>query len=102
MDSGTATSAVAASASSIVVDPNGNRKRLPVEPLPFLIGRQPDNHLILRDSRVSRTHARIVVEHGASVLEDGGSRHGTFVNGKRLQRKVLENSDRIELGAQDS
>jgi serine phosphatase RsbU (regulator of sigma subunit)/pSer/pThr/pTyr-binding forkhead associated (FHA) protein len=89
-------------ASLVVVDPNGRRKRVPVDPIPFLIGRQPESHLILRDSRVSRAHARIVVEDGAYVLEDMGSRHGTFVNGKRLQRKVLENSDRIEFGAQDS
>ena len=66
-----------------MVDPNGHRKRVPVDPIPFLIGRQPENHLILRDSRVSRSHARIVVENGAYVLEDNGSRHGTFVNGKR-------------------
>jgi len=89
-------------ASLVVVDPNGRRKRVPVDPIPFLIGRQPESHLILRDSRVSRAPARIVVEDGAYVLEDMGSRHGTFVNGKRLQRKVLENSDRIEFGAQDS
>ena len=67
-----------------------------------MIGRQPDNHLILRDSRVSRSHARIVVEDGAYVLEDCGSRHGTFVNGKRVTRKVLDNTDRVEFGAQDS
>ena len=97
-----ALSHAAASASIVVVDPNGNRKRIPLDPLPFLIGRQPDNHLILRDSRVSRSHARIIVENGGYVLEDTGSRHGTFVNGKRLQRKVLENSDRIEFGTQDS
>src|SRR6266536_3153975 len=89
-------------ASLIVVDPNGSRKRVPVDPIPFLIGRQPENHLILRDSRVSRSHARIVVENGAYVLEDIGSRHGTFVNGARVTRKVLENSDRVEFGAQDS
>ena len=89
-------------ASLVVVDPNGQRKRVPIDPLPFLIGRQPDNHLILRDSRVSRTHARIVVEGGEYVLEDCGSRHGTFVNGKRVTRQVLDNSDRIEFGAQDS
>ena len=89
-------------ASLVVVDPNGHRKRVPVDPIPFLIGRQPENHLILRDSRVSRLHARIVVEDGAYVLEDIGSRHGTFVNGKRVQRKRLENTDRVEFGAQDS
>src|SRR6266536_2636436 len=89
-------------ASLIVVDPNGSRKRVPVDPIPFLIGRQPDNHLILRDSRVSRSHARIVVENGGYVLEDKGSRHGTFVNGRRVTRKALENTDRVEFGAQDS
>src|SRR5450759_4803854 len=89
-------------ASLVVVDANGHRKRVPVDPIPFLIGRQPENHLILRDSRVSRSHARIVVENGAYVLEDIGSRHGTFVNGKRVTRKALENTDRVEFGAQDS
>jgi sigma-B regulation protein RsbU (phosphoserine phosphatase) len=94
--------AIAEPASFVVVDPNGHRKRVPVDPIPFLIGRQPENHLILRDSRVSRSHARIVVENGAYVLEDNGSRHGTFVNGKRVKRKTLENTDRVEFGAQDS
>ncbi len=89
-------------ASLVVLDPSGHRKRVPVDPIPFLIGRQPENHLILRDSRVSRSHARIVVENGAYVLEDMGSRHGTFVNGKRVKRKNLENTDRVEFGAQDS
>ena len=89
-------------ASLVVVDPSGHRKRVPVTPIPFLIGRQPGNHLILRDNRVSRSHARILVENGGYVLEDTGSRHGTFVNGKRIKRKALENSDRVEFGAQDS
>jgi len=97
-----ALAAAAGPASLVVVDPNGHRKRVPVDPIPFLIGRQPENHLILRDSRVSRSHARIVVENGVYVLEDIGSRHGTFVNGKRVKRKALENTDRVEFGAQDS
>ena len=95
-------SPVAGPASLVVVDPNGQKKRVPVDPVPFLIGRQPDNHLILRDSRVSRSHARILVENGGYVLEDTGSRHGTFINGKRVTRKTLEVSDKIEFGAQDS
>jgi phosphoserine phosphatase RsbU/P len=89
-------------ASFVVVDPGGHRKRVAVDPLPFTIGRQPGNHLILRDNRVSRSHARIVVENGAYVLEDASSRHGTFVNGKRVTRRVLDNTDRVEFGAQDS
>jgi serine phosphatase RsbU (regulator of sigma subunit) len=89
-------------ATLIVVDPHGHRSRVQVEPLPFQIGRQPENHLIIRDSRVSRSHARILVENGRYILEDCGSRHGTFVNGKRIKREVLANSDKIDFGAQDS
>src|SRR5579884_3008087 len=92
----------AAPASLIVIDPNGHRTRVALSPLPFRIGRQTDNHFVVRDSRASRLHARILVEEGRYVIEDAGSRHGTFVNGKKIQRQVLENSDRIELGVEDS
>jgi serine phosphatase RsbU (regulator of sigma subunit) len=86
----------------MVVDPNGHRTRVHIGPVPFRIGRQPDSDLIIRDTRASRTHARILTEHSEYVVEDCGSRHGTYVNGKRITRHVLKNSDRIELGAQDS
>ncbi|MBV9504444.1 MAG: SpoIIE family protein phosphatase [Acidobacteriia bacterium] len=89
-------------ASLVVVDPNGHRNRVPLKPLPFSIGRQPDNHLVIRDSRASRSHARIVVEAGEYVVQDAGSRHGIFVNGERKQRHVLHDSDRIEFGVPDS
>jgi sigma-B regulation protein RsbU (phosphoserine phosphatase) len=89
-------------ASFVVIDPNGHRMRVPIDPLPFEIGRQPGSNLILRDSRVSRAHARILVENGGYVLEDRGSRHGTFVNGQRVARQALHNSDKVEFGAQDS
>ena len=71
-----------APASLVVIDPNGHRTRVRIEPLPFAIGRQPESDLIIRDSRVSRTHARIVAENGEYVIEDCGSRHGTYVNGQ--------------------
>ena len=86
----------------MVVDPNGHRTRVRIEPIPFRIGRQPESDLIIRDSRASRTHARILFEQGEYVIEDCGSRHGTLVNGQRITRQPLHNSDRIEFGAQDS
>jgi len=89
-------------ASLIVIDPNGHRTRVPVSPLPFRIGRAPDSNLILRDSRASRTHARIFLDHGEYWIEDCESRHGTFVNEHRVTRSVLHNSDRIDFGTQDS
>jgi len=89
-------------ASLVVLHPSGQRSRTSIEALPFLIGRQPDNHLVLRDNRASRTHARIVSENGNYVLEDLNSRHGTWVNGGRIARHVLRNSDRIDLGIPES
>ena len=89
-------------ASLVVLDPSGHRSRIAIEPLPFRIGRQPENHLVLRDSRISRTHARIVAEDREYVLEDCGSRHGTYVNGRRVERHTLHNSDRIDFGTADS
>jgi len=86
----------------MVIDPNGHRTRTRIEPIPFRIGRQPESDLIIRDTRASRAHARILLDHGEYIIEDCNSRHGTFVNGQRITRQALRNSDRIDLGAQDS
>ncbi|HYL75916.1 MAG TPA: SpoIIE family protein phosphatase [Bryobacteraceae bacterium] len=85
-----------------VINPSGNRSRLAISPLPFLIGRQGENHLVLRDNRASRTHARIVVEDGEYYIEDLKSRHGVYVNGHRITRHKLSDSDHIDFGFQDS
>lgn len=95
-------SARAARPALVVINPAGNRTRLALEPVPFQIGRQADNHLVLRDNRASRNHARIVFEQDKYYLEDLNSRHGVFVNGERVSRHELANSDRIDFGFQDS
>jgi serine phosphatase RsbU (regulator of sigma subunit)/pSer/pThr/pTyr-binding forkhead associated (FHA) protein len=89
-------------ASLVVISPSGQRSRLPLDPLPFLIGRQAGNHLVLRDNRVSRVHARIVADTGNYVVEDAGSRHGVWVNGERVMRRPLATLDRIEFGVAES
>ena len=85
-----------------VINPSGNRSRMPLDRLPFLIGRQGDNHLVLRDNRASRNHARIFSENGEYFIEDLNSRHGVHVNGERVKRHRLADSDRIDFGFQDS
>jgi phosphoserine phosphatase RsbU/P len=91
-----------AAARLLVTDPSGNRTGVPLEALPFTIGRQPDSGLVVRDSRASRNHARIVGQDADYVLEDCESRHGTLVNGERVGRCRLRDGDRIEFGFPDS
>ncbi len=86
----------------VVVEPNGMRRDVVVTASPFRIGRQAGNELTLRDSRVSRHQAQILMVDGKLVLEDSGSSHGTFVNGEKILRHELKPSDRIDFGVADS
>src|SRR4051812_14717390 len=89
-------------ASLVVTDPSGHRSTVAIRVLPFRIGRQADNQLVMRDNRASRVHASIAVDQGEYWIEDLNSRHGTFVNGSKVKRHKLEESDRIDFGSKDS
>jgi phosphoserine phosphatase RsbU/P len=86
----------------VLIDPNGTRRKLEVSTTPFRMGRQAGNELVLRDSRISRQHSQIVAEEGKYLVEDSGSRHGTFVNGERIERAELHPNDTIDFGIPDS
>jgi serine phosphatase RsbU (regulator of sigma subunit) len=68
---------------------------------PFTVGRLPDRDLILEDVHVSRRHAEISYENGAFHVTDMESRHGTFVNGIRVQRQRLSPQDLVHFGSLD-
>src|SRR6202047_1483329 len=78
------------------------QKDLVMDRTPFTVGRKVDKDLVIADPRVSRDHAQIVKEGQEFFLVDLGSKHGTFVNGERVQRQKLERGDRLEFGARDS
>lgn len=90
------------SARLVVIEPNGTRREVPIGAFPFRIGRQAGNELTLRDSRISRQQAQILAVDAGLVLEDMGSRHGTFVNGERVLRHELKAKDKIDFGIPDS
>ncbi|HEX9620561.1 MAG TPA: FHA domain-containing protein [Polyangiaceae bacterium] len=67
-----------------------------------LIGRSSACHIVLDDPLVSRQHARLVVGPEGARVEDAGSVNGMFVNGVRVnQRVVLKDGDRLTIGRQD-
>ena len=78
------------------------QRTLALDHTPFSVGRKMDKDLVIADPRVSRDHALLISENGKVFVEDQGSKHGTFVNGERVERKQLEPNDRVEFGARDT
>jgi len=62
------------------------------------VGRDPANHLCLRDRAVSRRHFTISKTDVAFHLVDLDSHNGTFVNGIPVRRKLLAHGDTIRVG----
>src|SRR5260370_15025652 len=88
--------------SALVVAQCSEQKNLVLNRTPFTVGRKVDKDLVIADPRVSRDHAQIMQEGQSFFRVDLGSKHGTFVNGERIQRQRLERGDRLEFGARDS
>jgi two-component system cell cycle response regulator len=64
-----------------------------------ILGRSQEATMSIDEPSISRSHARIVrTEAGAHVIEDLGSKNGTFVNGRAVNRLPLRSGDRIQLG----
>jgi len=66
------------------------------------VGRRDTSDLVLDwDEQVSRLHARFErVDQDWTVIDDGLSRNGTFVNGERLTgRRRLSDGDSLRFGA---
>jgi len=66
----------------------------------LVIGRSEPAGLKIIFREVSRQHARVSFKDGSYVLEDLGSKNGTFINGERLWGpKTLKDRDEIRLGS---
>jgi DNA-binding CsgD family transcriptional regulator len=68
---------------------------------PLTIGREPDSDIPLDwDEEVSRAHAQLErVGSAWTLVDDGLSRNGSFVNGQRVRgRRRLDDGDLIKVG----
>lgn len=63
------------------------------------IGRERNNDIVLRDARISRTHAEVSFERGFYVIRDLGSSNGTWVNGREIRTAPLTEGSELRLGS---
>lgn len=53
-----------------------------------IIGRDADCDIAIKDSKASRKHCKLTRNENLIVLEDLGSKNGTFVGGERISGRV--------------
>ncbi len=66
--------------------------------LPLVLGREGDRRLPVVDRWTSRHHCEITTDGGRLFVRDLASKHGTFVNSQRIDRRELTAGDRIMVG----
>src|SRR3954452_18266483 len=68
-------------------------------PADNVVGRVKECAIRIDDPGISRRHARLFRQGpGSYVVEDLGSRNGTFVRGERIASHTLAEGDRISFG----
>jgi len=78
---------------------SGNAPGLvPITTPDFHIGRSGQNHCVVGDAQVSRTHVRIREAQGTWFIQDQNSSSGTFVNDSQIQAQRLNDGDQIRIG----
>lgn len=81
-----------------IVDGPGAGRQISLD-RPIEIGRDPSADVVLDDDLVSRRHARVAPLNGTAVVEDLGSRNGSFVNGNEVHAPAhLGPGDRLLIG----
>lgn len=75
------------------------QKIIRLDPIVTYIGRMPENHVVLDDTKVSRSHARIVFREDKYFVEDQDSENGILVNGEKVKSAPVRVGDQILIGS---
>jgi len=77
-----------------------NGREQPLDEGEHLLGRDAESAVPLSSSTVSRHHARITVNGQIAILEDLGSKNGTYLRGQVVTAPMrLTDGDQIRIGA---
>lgn len=66
----------------------------------LLVGRAPEADIVLDDGTVSRRHAELTWRDGTWVIHDIGSKNGTVLNGRTIERAQLRPGDYVSFAKQ--
>jgi adenylate cyclase len=77
---------------------DGEEKSVPLVATETRFGRSSDNEVVLPDYSVSRRHAIVVRETDAFFVVDQNSTNGVQVNGRQLQRTLIQAGDTLKIG----
>ena len=65
-----------------------------------IVGREGEGVILVKSSTVSRRHARITLDAAGGVIEDLGSKNGTYVNDRRVEGSTpVADGDQIRIGS---
>ncbi len=64
-------------------------ERVPIQNLPFRIGRLDELDLTLPFQSISKRHAELHIDNDALTLKDLASTNGTFVNRRRVEQEEV-------------
>ncbi len=64
-----------------------------------VLGRAPEDDIVINDNRISRKHISISVLKGKAILKDLNSTNGTYVNGKKVEVHTLKDGDKVQLSS---
>lgn len=70
---------------------------IPLDPLPFHIGRTAGAQYFLSSPQVSKAHTVIFRKGAGFQIRDLGSTNGTFLNGKRIGEAALRDGDIVHV-----
>lgn len=73
-------------------------KEIVLSRFPILVGRGEQVDLRLGDPWVSRCHCSIETRDGVLIVRDLGSKHGTWVNHRRVEESAIMPGDELEIG----
>jgi hypothetical protein len=62
------------------------------------LGRSPENDIQINDATISSHHCEMNVSDISVSIKDLGSTNGSFIDGKRIDRAVLQSGQSVRLG----